>query len=49
MTKAISHEITEEGSQIFNSYYTIASNLERIGDHALNISKEIFKIGKIEH
>ena len=37
VTKAISHEITEEGSQIFNSYYTIASNLERIGDHAKNI------------
>ncbi len=37
ITKAISHEITEEGSQIFNSYYIIVSNLERIADHAKNI------------
>lgn len=37
ITKAISHEITEEGSQVFNSYYVMASNLERIADHAKNI------------
>ncbi len=39
ITKAISHEITQEGSEIFNSYYIIASNIERIADHAMNVAE----------
>lgn len=33
----ITHERTEEGSRIFNSYYAITSNIERISDHAVNV------------
>lgn len=33
----ITHETTDEGSRIFNSYYAITSNVERISDHALNV------------
>lgn len=38
ISRVITHERTEEGSKIFNSYYKITSNVERIGDHAVNIS-----------
>lgn len=38
ITNAISHEATKAGSQIFNSFYTITSNIERISDHAVNIA-----------
>ena len=37
ITKAVAHEKTSRGSQIFNSYFSITSNVERIGDHAINI------------
>ena len=36
----------DESGIVFSEVLT---DFERIGDHALNISKEIFKIGKIEH
>ena len=38
ITKAVAHEITPKGSQIFNSYFSITSNVERISDHAVNIA-----------
>ena len=38
ITKAVAHEKTSRGSQIFNSYFSITSNVERIGDHAINIA-----------
>ena len=38
ISRGITHERTEKGSLTFNSYYTITSNVERIGDHAVNIS-----------
>lgn len=38
ITNAITHEATKAGSQIFNSFYTITSNIERISDHAINIA-----------
>ncbi len=38
ISRVITHERTEMGSTTFNSYYTITSNVERIGDHAVNIS-----------
>lgn len=38
ITNAISHEATKAGSQIFNSFYTVTSNIERISDHAVNIA-----------
>lgn len=39
ITKVITHERTESGSKIFNAYFTITSNIERIGDHAVNIGE----------
>lgn len=38
ISKAIVHERTEKGGQVFSSYYKITSNIERIGDHAVNIA-----------
>lgn len=38
ITKAITHESTRSGSQVFNSYLSMASNIERISDHAMNIA-----------
>ncbi len=38
ITDAITHESTKSGSQIFNSLYSVTSNIERIGDHAINIA-----------
>ncbi len=37
ISKVITHERTETGSRIYNSYYTITGNIERISDHAVNI------------
>lgn len=38
ITDAIAHENTISGSQIFNSLYSVTSNIERMGDHAINIA-----------
>ncbi|MBO5260309.1 MAG: Na/Pi cotransporter family protein [Agathobacter sp.] len=38
ITKVITHERTQSGSQVFNSYFAITSNIERISDHAMNIA-----------
>ncbi|MBE6852215.1 MAG: Na/Pi cotransporter family protein [Ruminococcus sp.] len=38
ITSAISFETTKTGSKIFNSLFTITSNIERISDHAVNIA-----------
>ncbi len=38
ITRAVAHETTPRGSQVFNSYFAITSNVERIGDHAINIA-----------
>lgn len=37
ISKAIIHERNERGSKILNAYFKITSNIERIGDHAINI------------
>ena len=38
ITTAMTHEHTEEGSSVFSAYYSMTSNIERIGDHAINIA-----------
>ena len=38
ITKALAHETTEEGNNIFNAYFSMTSNIERISDHAMNIA-----------
>ena len=38
ITKAMSRETTKAGSQVFNSLYSVTSNIERISDHATNIA-----------
>lgn len=38
ITMAVSYENTKKGSQFFNSFFSIASNIERISDHAINIA-----------
>lgn len=38
ISRIITHERTEKGSQVFNSYFKITSNIERIGDHAVNMA-----------
>ena len=38
ITNAVSYESTNSGSQIFNSLFSITSNIERISDHAMNIA-----------
>lgn len=38
ITGAVSHESTIGGSRIFNSFYKICGNIERISDHAVNIA-----------
>lgn len=38
ITTAMTHEHTKEGSSVFSSYYSMTSNIERIGDHAINIA-----------
>lgn len=37
ISKVITHERNERGSKILNAYFKITSNVERIGDHAINI------------
>lgn len=37
ISKVITHERNEYGSKILNAYFKITSNVERIGDHAINI------------
>lgn len=39
ISRVITHERTEQGSRAFSSYYTIAGNVERISDHAVNIAE----------
>lgn len=38
ITSAVSYETTKAGSQIFNSLFSVTSNIERISDHAINIA-----------
>ena len=38
ISKMVTHERTVNGSRIFNSYFKITSNIERIGDHAVNVA-----------
>lgn len=38
ITTAMIHETTENGNKIFNAFYSLTSNIERIGDHAMNIA-----------
>lgn len=38
ISTSIAHERTEQGSRIYNAYFRITSNIERIGDHAVNIA-----------
>lgn len=38
ISRTMTHERTEKGSRIFNAYFKISSNIERIGDHATNIA-----------
>lgn len=38
ITKAITHESLESGSQVFHSYFSMTNNIERISDHAMNIA-----------
>lgn len=38
ITTAMIHETTESGNKIFNAYYSLTSNIERIGDHAINVA-----------
>lgn len=38
ITSAVTHEGTKSGSQVFNSLFSITSNIERISDHAMNIA-----------
>lgn len=37
ISKMIVHESDEEGGTVFNDYYKITGNIERISDHAMNI------------
>ena len=39
ITGVLSYENTKTGSKIFNCLYSITSNIERIGDHAINIAE----------
>ena len=41
ITSAVSHENTSAGGRTLNAFYTITSNIERIGDHAINIADYI--------
>lgn len=38
ITLAVSFETTKAGSQIYNSLFSVTSNIERISDHAMNIA-----------
>lgn len=41
ITNVAVYEKTNSASQIFNALFTITSNIERIGDHAMNIAEYI--------
>lgn len=38
ITHAAAFENTQSGSQVFNSYFTMTGNIERLSDHAVNIA-----------
>ncbi len=38
ITHAATFENTQSGSQVFNSYFTMTGNIERLSDHAINIA-----------
>ncbi len=38
ITYAATFENTQSGNQVFNSYFTMTSNIERLSDHAINIA-----------
>lgn len=38
ITKVAAYDNTRSGSQQFNAYFTITSNIERVSDHAINIA-----------
>ena len=44
ITNAAAYENTNSGSQMFNALFSITSNVERIGDHAINIAEYITMI-----
>lgn len=44
ITNAVAYENTNSGSQMFNALFSITSNVERIGDHAINIAEYITMI-----
>jgi phosphate:Na+ symporter len=48
ITSVVSHENTSTGGRTLNAFYTIASNIERIGDHAINIADYIGMITQKE-
>ncbi len=39
ITNAMTYDNTANGSQMFNAFYSITSNIERISDHAVNIAE----------
>ena len=39
IVRLMSVEMSEQDSKIINSYYLIISNIERIGDHAINVAE----------
>ena len=43
ITNAAAHEKSSSGSKTFNALFSVTSNVERIGDHAVNIA-EYFKL-----
>ena len=43
ITNAAAHEKSSTGSKTFNALFSVTSNVERIGDHAVNIA-EYFKL-----
>ena len=38
ITQVITYETTEKGSKMFNAYYAMTGNIERMSDHAMNIA-----------
>ncbi len=38
ISRVITHERSEKGSAIYNAYFTMTSNIERVSDHAANIA-----------
>lgn len=38
IARAVTHESTKSGSQVFSSYFAITSNIERVSDHAMNVA-----------